>query len=364
MLQDKSRKQLASIKPYVPGKPIEEVQRELGISDVVKLASNENPLGPSLQAQKALQDFIRQAHIYPDGGCTSLKHALSGRWGLDPGCFIVGNGSDELFKLAAEAFLEPGDEVVTADPTFSEYEFAAKLMGAEVTKIPLKNYKHDLPAMAGAVQPNTKAVFVCNPNNPTGTCVTSDEFYSFLQRVPRDVLVVVDEAYKEYVRRPDYPDTLSYLGDYGNVLVTRTFSKVHGLAALRIGYGMADAELISILEKTREPFNVNGAAQAAATAAIGDEDHVERSIDVNEGGKQFLYEAFAALDLEYVPTDANFVLLHVGTSAERLFHEMLRFGVIVRSAHVFGLPEHLRITVGTEDQNRRLIAVLKEVIDH
>ncbi len=358
----KSRQELAVIKPYVPGKPIEEVQEELGISDIIKLASNENPLGPSLKAQEALVKFVTQAHLYPDGSCTALKKSLAAHWHIQPEQLIIGNGSDEILKFIAEAFLQPGDEVVLAEPTFSEYHFVSQLMGAALQSVPCRQFIHDLPAMAAAVNDRTKIVFVCNPNNPTGTAVGHAELQAFMDKIPDDVLVVIDEAYYEYVQRDDFPDVLPWLAQRENVLITRTFSKAHGLAALRIGYGIGHPNLIRILEKTREPFNVNAAAQAAARASLADLDHIAASVDVNEVGKSYLYEQFAALELDYVPTETNFILVDVGHPAAEVFDRLLRKGVIIRPAHVFGLPTFIRVTVGTPSENQRFVAALKEVI--
>ncbi len=356
-----SRKELDVIKPYVPGKPIEEVQEELGITDIIKLASNENPLGPSTKAQQALVDFVKQAHIYPDGSCSVLKRRLAKHWGISPEQLIIGNGSDEILKFIAEAFLQPGDEVVVAEPTFSEYHFVSQLMGAKLCRVPCVDFTHDLAAMAEAINDKTKIVFVCNPNNPTGTAVGHTSLLEFVEQIPDTVLIVIDEAYYEYVQRQDFPDVLPWLKERQNVLVTRTFSKAHGLAALRIGYGIGHPDLIAILEKTREPFNVNAAAQAAAIASLADPDHIDASVKVNEQGKAYLYQEFTAMGLQYVPTETNFVLVDVDREAPNVFEDLLQMGVIIRPAHVFGLPTFIRVTVGTADENERFIQALKEV---
>jgi len=357
------RPALARIEPYQPGKPIDEVKRELGLDDVVKLASNENPLGPSPKAVQALKGALDQLHIYPDGAFVDLRQALSRRVGLPPEQIIVGNGSDGIIKLIAEAYLEPGDEIVCAEPTFSQYAFAARLMGARDVTVPLVDMRHDLQAMADAIGPRTKAVFVCNPNNPTGTTVTAQEFAAFMERVPRHVLVVVDEAYQEYVDDPsatwgrewvDHPDR--------HVLVLRTFSKIYGLAALRVGYALGPAAVVAELKRVQEPFQVNALAQLAARAALDDEAHLERSRQVNRAGKEFFYQRLEALGLPYVPTQANFVLIDVQRDSRQVFQQLLHHGVIVRAGAALGLPTHLRVTIGTEAQNQRFFQALEAVL--
>lgn len=356
------RQEILAIEPYSPGKPIDEVQREYGLTDVIKLASNENPLGPGPLAVSALQKAAADAHLYPDGGCSRLRESIAARLGIAKDQVIVGNGSDELLKLAAEVFLSQSDSAVMADPTFSEYQFATRLMGASVRRVPLKDYRHDLKAMAAAVDDSTRIAFVCNPNNPTGTIVSHVEFKEFLDSVPSDVLVVLDEAYVEYAQDPAFPQALELLREYTNLLVTRTFSKLHGLAGLRVGYGIGHADLINLMHRVREPFNVNAFGQAAAVAALQDSEHAAQSVQVNERGKAFLYDVFASLELSFIQTQTNFVLVDVGRDSQEIFEQLLIRGIIVRAAHSFGLPTHLRITVGTEAQNRRLAAGLQEVL--
>src|SRR5690554_6935597 len=272
------RNEILAIKPYVPGKPVEEVEKELGLTDVIKLASNENPLGPAPLAVKAMQAAAAGMHIYPDGGCVQLREDLSKFLGVSPEQLVIGNGSDEIIKLLAEAFFHPGDEVVIAAPTFGEYAYAARLMGARLVEIKAgQGFEHDLELMAAAVTGKTKAVFVCNPNNPTGGMKTKAEWENFLRRIPDRVLVVVDQAYREYVEDPDYPDGLDYLETGKKLLVLRTFSKIYGLAGLRVGYGVGRPELVAYINRVREPFNVNLMAQIAARAALGDEEFLEKS---------------------------------------------------------------------------------------
>lgn len=353
-----ARPAIFDIQPYIPGKPIEEVQRELGITDVIKLASNENPLGPSARAMEALRAWIPEAHLYPDGGAVALKQRIAQAAGVEVRNVIVGNGSDELLKLLAETFLRPGDEVVVADPTFSEYSFAAFLMGARVVRVPLAKERHDLMAMAAAIGPRTRMVFLCNPNNPTGTIVSAAEVAEFLAAVPEEVLVVFDQAYQEYVDDPEYGDGLPHVLAGHRAIVLRTFSKIYGLAGLRVGYGLAAPDLIELVERVREPFNVNRAAQVAATAALDDLEFVERSRELNRRERTRLMTALAARGLRVVPSQANFLFVDVGVDSVRLFRRMLSQGVIIRTGDIFGRPTFVRITVGTPEQNDRLLSVL------
>ncbi|HHW13798.1 MAG TPA: histidinol-phosphate transaminase [Firmicutes bacterium] len=355
-----ARPAIFDIKPYVPGKPIEEVQRELGLTDVIKLASNENPLGPSVRAMEALRAWIPEAHLYPDGGAVALKERIARTAGVGMENVIVGNGSDELIKLLAETFLSPGDEVIVADPTFSEYAFAAHLMGARVKTVPLVGERHDLAAMASAISPRTRLVFICNPNNPTGTIVSAAGVADFLGSVPEDVLVVFDQAYQEYVDDPEYGDGLPHVLAGRRAIVLRTFSKIYGLAGLRVGYGLASAELLELVERVREPFNVNRAAQVAAAAALDDQEFLERSRELNRRERARLAAALTARGLKVVPSQANFLFVEVGVDSVRLFRRMLSLGVIVRSGDIFGRPTFVRITVGTPEQNDRLLAALME----
>jgi histidinol-phosphate aminotransferase len=356
------RQQILSIKPYTPGKPVEEVERELGITDVIKLASNENPLGPAPASIAVMQQMINKVSTYPDGNCYYLKNALAEVHSLSPAHFIVGNGSDEVIKLIAEAFLDEGEEAIVADPTFSEYDFAVKIMGGSTVVVPTKNLTHDLEAMAAAVTDKTKLVFVCNPNNPTGTKVGKDEVNQFLDRLPEGVITVFDEAYYEYVTEEDYPQTLDFVHEGRDVIVLRTFSKIYGLAGLRIGYGVAKPELIGMLMRVKEPFNVNMLAQAAALAALGDQDHVVRSRQLNDEGKTYLYGEFDRLGLPYMPTHANFVWVQIKADCKEVFGKLLRRGVIVRTGDIFGAPDVIRVTIGTPPQNKRFIEALTEVL--
>ena len=362
MTKQLHRQHILSIKPYVPGKPVEEVERELGISNVIKMASNENPLGPAPASLAIMQEMITKVAAYPDGNCYYLKNALAEFLGVTPANLIVGNGSDEIIKLIAEAFLEEGEEAIVADPTFSEYDFAVKIMGGRTVPVPTKNLTHDLDAMAAAVTDKTKLIFICNPNNPTGTKVDKDEVDAFLSRLPQGIITIFDEAYYEYVTDANYPQTLDYVHAGRDVIVLRTFSKIYGLAGLRIGYGVANPELLGLLNRVREPFNVNMMAQAAALAALTDTDHVVRSRDLNDEGKAFLYEEFNRLGLFFAPTHANFIWVQIKADCQKVFAKMLRRGVIVRTGDIFGAPDVIRVTIGTQPQNRRFIEALVEVL--
>ncbi|NPV27820.1 MAG: histidinol-phosphate transaminase [Firmicutes bacterium] len=361
-ITDLVRPNILQIKPYVPGKPIEEVERELGITNVIKLASNENPLGPSPKAVAAMKQAVEKVNLYPDGACFYLKQALAAHLGIAPECLIIGNGSDELLKLIAETFLREGDEVIIANPSFGEYEFVTRVMGAEPVMVELQNYTHDLMAMAGKIGPRTRLVFVCNPNNPTGTIVTKTEVDEFMTKVPEDVVVVFDEAYYEYVSDDRYPQTIEFVRKGRRVIVLRTFSKIYGLAGLRVGYGIADPEIIACLGRVREPFNVNLVAQAAALAALDDQEHVQKSRAVNQAGRDYLYHELAAMGLECVPTEANFMLVHVRTEAQDVFQKLMREGVIVRPGGIFGYPQHIRVTIGTTEENERFVQALRKVL--
>jgi histidinol-phosphate aminotransferase len=352
------------IKPYVPGKPVKELERELGISGCIKLASNENAAGPSPKAVAAINKFLAESSElcrYPDGSSYYLKQALSEKISgrgldLDPANFILGNGSNELLDIAARTYVGPGDEAVMAVPSFVVYSMAVRAIGGVACEVNLTDYRHDLSAMADAVTSKTKIVFIANPNNPTGTINRKAEFEAFMKRVPDGVLVVVDEAYFEYVSDPEYPDTLrSYFAEGRDILVLRTFSKVFGLAAMRIGYGIAGREIIEDLNRLREPFNNNSLAQEAALAALGDEEHLAGSVRINEDGKKYLYHELSALGIKYVPTEANFIYIPLETGSNVLFDSLLRQGVIVRPVG----PKEIRVTIGLESENRRFIEALK-----
>ncbi|ACX52272.1 histidinol-phosphate aminotransferase [Ammonifex degensii KC4] len=356
----KVRPELSQVEIYRPGKPIEEVKKELGLEEVVKLASNENPLGPSPKAVAALEG-LDHWHLYPEGSSYELRQALGKKLEIDPDSIIVGCGSSEVIQMLSLALLAPGDEVVIPVPTFPRYEPLARLMGANPVKVPLKDYRIDVEAVARALSPRTKLVYLCNPNNPTGTIVTREEVEWFLEKAGEGVLTVLDEAYCEYVTSPAYPDGLDFLRRGYNVVVLRTFSKIYGLAGLRIGYGVADRELVAELHRVREPFNVSSAAQIAALAALEDEEFVALSRQVNEEGKVFLYRELERRGIAYVPTEANFLLFDAGRDEQEVFRRMLRQGVIIRGG--VGYPTHLRVTIGTLEQNQRFLEALDKALE-
>ncbi len=350
------------LRPYVPGKPIEEVQRELGLSDVIKLASNENPLGPSPLALEALMQTAAGVAFYPEGSAPALRRAVSAKMDMPENALVFGNGSDEVLHLLALSFLEPGDEIVQGDPSFSMYEIYATQCNAVPVKVPLKNFAHDLEAMANAVTPRTRMVFVANPNNPTGTLVRQAEVERFLERIPENVLVVFDEAYDEYVTDPEKPDLRPFIREGRNIAILHTFSKAYGLAGLRVGYGITRPEIAEVLNRVRSPFNVNLPAQAAAAAALSDTAHVKRTVVLNADGLRYFYAEFERMGLSYVPSQGNFVLVDVGRDSRDVFEQMQQRGVIIRAAYGMGLPHHIRVSTGTMPQNQRFIAALKEVL--
>lgn len=363
MSEIRPQRGLDEIRPYVPGKPIEEVKREYGLEDVIKLASNENPLGPSPKAVAALEKALQGVHLYPDGQGYYLRRAIADHLGVAPEQVIIGNGADGVIVQACLAYLDEGDEVVVGRSSFPVYDIYTHVMRSRLVKVPLRDYRLDLEGMAGAVTERTKIVFVCNPNNPTGTIVTRDEVEAFLKSVPERVLVIFDEAYYEFVESPEYPDTLRYIREgRRNVMVMRTFSKVYGLAGLRLGYGVAHPETLAPLWRVKEPFAVNRLAQIAGIAALGDEEFLRRSVEANRAGRRYLYGEFKRLRLFYVESHTNFVLVQIGPEAREVAERLLERGVIVRPCTGYGLPEFLRITVGSPEQNARLVAALEGVL--
>jgi histidinol-phosphate aminotransferase len=349
---------IAGIVPYSPGRPIEEVERELGVTGSIKLASNENPRGPSPKALAVLSEAAKTVHRYPDGGGYYLRDALAEQWKVTPDQLILGNGSDEIVALVTKAFLERGDEAVMADPSFVIYKIDVTAAHAKPVLVPLKEHRHDLPAMAKAITPKTRLVFVCNPNNPTGTYVTDTEVRAFMRALSPDVIVVFDEAYYEYVTAADYPDMMALLKSTRNVVLLRTFSKIYGLAGLRIGYGLTSPEIVQHLNHIRPPFNTNSLAQKAALAALGDEEHVRESRRLNIEGMAYLTERLRALGLTVVPSQANFLYFDVKQDGKDVFEALLRRGVIVR--HLAG--PFLRVTIGLPRENERFIAALQAVL--
>jgi histidinol-phosphate aminotransferase len=349
---------IASLSPYVPGKPIEELQRELGLSRVVKLASNENPLGPSPKALAVLGDAARTLHRYPDGGAFRLRTALADRWKVLLDQVIIGNGSDEIIGMLARAFLSPGDEAIMADNTFVIYRMEVTAAHGVPVIVPLADGRHDLAAMARAITQRTRLLFICNPNNPTGTMVSTADVDALMAKVPAHVIVVFDEAYCEYARDPHFPDSLRYVRQERNAIVLRTFSKIYGLAGLRIGYGVTTAEIAGYLNRVRPPFNANSLAQCAALAALGDEEHVAKSRAMNQTEMADVRAGLVALGLRPLPSEANFLYFDAGRDGRALFEALLREGVIVR--HIEG--SNLRVTIGLPEENRQFLQALKQVL--
>lgn len=345
---------------YIPGKPIEEVERELGIH-AIKLASNENPLGPSPKAMDAIIRHLREANRYPDSTGYYLREKLAARLGVAMEQIVLGAGTTQLIELVAHAFVSPGSEVVASEGSFVMYYIAAQGAGAELMLAPLRNHTYDLDALASRISARTRIVYLANPNNPTGTMFTADDFDRFLARVPEDVLVVLDEAYYEYVDRPDYSRSLDYVRAGRHLLVLRTFSKIYGLAGLRIGYGIGHPELIACLDRLRTPFNTTVVAQVAAQAALDDAQHVARSIENNRAGVRYLREAFGRLAVEFVPTVANFFLVLTENDAEEEYQALLREGIIVRPMRRFGYARAFRVAIGTPEENEKFIAALETV---
>lgn len=349
---------ISELTPYSPGKPIEELEKELGIQRAIKLASNENPLGPSRKALEAIQQVLGGLHRYPEGSGTKLREALADRLKVKPEMVVLGNGSNEIIELLVRAFIQPGDEAVMADLTFVVYQMIVKAAHGQPVRVPLHDGQHDLKTMARRFNEKTRLVFVCNPNNPTGTIVKQEGVDEFLQRVPEGAIVVFDEAYYEYVTDRDFPDSLNYLREGKNVVILRTFSKIFGLAGLRIGYGITTEEIAGILHKVRQPFNTNRLAQVAALAALKDDEHVQRSLRINEAGKTLLCNAFRKLGLWYLPTQTNFIYVNVKRPGQEIYNRLLKEGVIVR--HIQG--EYLRVTIGLPEENSRFIEALSRVL--
>ncbi|WP_027085988.1 histidinol-phosphate transaminase [Cohnella panacarvi] len=359
-----ARDVLNRMKPYSPGKPIWEVQRELGLDRVVKLASNENPLGPSPKAAEAIRKLLADLHRYPDAQAVDLRAAIAGRYGLASEQIIVTNGGDELITLVSEAFIDAGDEIIIPSPSFSEYEFGGRLMGAAIRNVALtENGQYNVAAILEAVNERTKIVYLCSPNNPTGTILRKSALSELLHALPRNVLVVYDSAYSHFVTEGDYSDGMEFVKAGYPVIVLQTFSKIYGLAGIRVGFGVASPSIIRAVLQVKEPFNVNALAQAAAAAAIEDENHVLKSRRLVEEERLRLYRGFEELGLSYTPSMSNFILVHLGEEAEQRYVELMRRGIIVRSGIAWGLPQHVRISVGTPEENRLLLQALRSILD-
>ncbi len=357
-----ANKNIFKVKPYLPGKPIDEVKRSLGLSEVFKLASNENPYPPSKKVIAAISKDLKNLNRYPDGSCFYLRQALAKRLKVSQKQIIFGNGSDEIIVMAARAFAGRGDEVIVAQPTFLIYQIASRGTGATIKSVPQRNFRYDLKAMKKAVTPKTKIIFIANPDNPTGTYVTKKEVEAFLKGLRKNILVFFDEAYFEFVKKSDYPDTLKLLEKYKNIIVTRTFSKFYSLAGLRIGYGIASEEIVDILSRVREPFNVNSAAQAGALAGLNDKKYYDDILKAFEKEKRYLYQQLEKLGLSFVESFTNFVLIDVRQDSVDIFQKLLHKGIIVRDMSSWGLDGFIRVSIGKPKENKHFIRVLKEIL--
>ena len=353
-----------AIAPYVPGKPLEALEREYGITGSIKLASNENPLGPSPKAMAAMRAAMTRMHRYPEEPAYVLLQRLAAHLAVSPGQIIIGNGSDELLGMLARALLQPGDEVIVPSPSFLMYSIVAQTAGAAAVQVPLKEMALDLPAMLAAVNDRTRMIFICNPNNPTGKVIPQEAFDAFLAALPENILVVVDEAYIEFVRQDGCLNGLRCLGNETPVVVLRTFSKAYGLAGLRVGYGVMPTELADVLNRVRMPFNVNAMAQAGAAAALDDDEFLQKTLSLVHTELDIFYSALDARQIRYFPSQANFFLIDVGQDAAKIYERMLRLGVIVRPMTGYGYPQFIRINVGLPEENQRFIEALDRVLQH
>jgi len=357
----KAPNHISGITPYLPGKPMEELERELGIKDSIKLASNENPLGPSPKAMAAVQKELAKANRYPEGGGYYLTQKLSQKFNISPKSIVLGNGSDDVIGMLTKAFLVPGDEAIMPSPSFLMYEIMVQVAGAISVQVPLSSFSIDLTAMAARVTPKTRMIFLTHPNNPTGSFLTEEAFCSFIRKIPEEVLIVLDEAYIEFVRDASSLDSLSYLTRDQRIVVLRTFSKAYGLAGLRVGYGIMDPDISSLLHRVRQPFNVNSLAQAAATAALDDVDFLEKTQALVHNGLNYIYRTLDKKGIPYLPSQANFLMIRVG-DADRVYRKLLQEGVIVRSMTSYGFPDYIRLTIGLEMENERFIKALEKVL--
>lgn len=353
---------LASLRPYVPGKPLSELERELGITGSIKLASNENPLGPSPRVRAAIEAQLAELTRYPDGGAFELRSALARHHDVQAACVTVGNGSNDVLDMIARAFLWNGRESLFSQYAFAVYPISSMAVGAVLRIAPARDYGHDLEAMRKLISDRTGVVWIANPNNPTGTRLSERELRGFIEAVPSHVIVVVDEAYFEYVHDEDYPDASRWLGDFPNLVVTRTFSKAYGLAALRVGYGLSHPDVADLLNRVRQPFNVDSFAQAAALAALDDRDYLRRSVELNDRGMRQLLEGIERLGLSFIPSSGNFLTIDLGREAAAVDQALLHLGVVTRPIANYGLPNHLRVSIGLPEENARFLTALGQVL--
>ena len=360
--RDLANAHIKNLTPYQPGKPIEEVEREMGLTDVIKLASNENPLGPSPLAMQAALNALQNSHIYPDGGCYQIKHKLSAFLNVTPEQLTIGNGSENILEIITKAYLKTGDSAILSQHAFLTILLLIKAAGATPISVPAMNFGHDAKKMASAIDANTRMIFIVNPNNPTGTYLTSDELIPLLNSIPPHILVVMDEAYHEYMDHADYPDTAKLLTQYPNLIITRTFSKAYGLAGLRLGYAISSPDIADILNRARLPFNVNSIAAAAASAALSDQEHVIKSIKLNKEGKLQLEESFNKWKISFTSSAGNFVTIDVKRNGPEVYHTLLQQGIIVRPLVPYEMPSHLRVTIGTLAHNERFLTALHKLM--
>jgi len=353
---------VANLKPYIPGKPVSELERDLGISNTIKLASNENPLGPSKAAKGIIHGQLDDLAFYPDGSGFALANALAEKHSIAPSCITLGNGSNDVLDMIGRTFLESGKEAIFSEYAFAVYPIVTQAVGATARVARARDYGHDLDAMLELVNDNTRVIFIANPNNPTGTWLAEQALRSFLAQVPQHVIVVIDEAYTEYVQQEEYPDATQWLSEFDNLIVTRTFSKAYGLAALRVGYCLSHPDVANLLNRVRQPFNVNSLAQAAALAALQDAEHLRLSVENNMLGLAQYETAFSDIGLAWIPSVGNFITVDLGRDASAVDKAMLMKGVITRPVANYGMPNHLRISVGLPEQNDRCVAALKEVL--
>ena len=358
----KPLKQVNDLIPYIPGKPVEELERELGITGSIKIASNENPLGPSTLALDAVGKSVNELNRYPDGDCFYLKKKLAAKLGVGESNLIIGNGSNEVIEVIARTFLSENDEAIYGEHAFIVYPIVTQSLGANHVVSPMPDLVHDLNDIASRITKKTRIIYLANPNNPTGTIFTRSEFEKFINTVPEEIIVIVDEAYFEYVEDPIYPNSLDYHSKYKNIVTVRTFSKIYGLAGLRVGYGVGHEELISYVNRVREPFNVNSLAQVAAEAALDDKNHIDNTKSLNSSGLKYLAEKFDELGIKYTPSFTNFILIDLEEDPMPVYNSLLREGVIVRPVGGYGLKSHLRVSVGLEEENERFIMALKKVL--
>ncbi len=361
-MKDLARDAISGLPEYIPGKQVEEVVKEFKLKEVVKLASNENALGPSPRAVEALKKYSEVSHIYPDQYHLPLREALAEKLSVPKESLIIGNGSDEIMLLIAQVFLSSGDEVVISRNTFSMYEFVTKIMEGSPVYADLREYAYDLDAILNLITDKTKLVFLCNPNNPTGTIFTAGQFEKFMEKVPENVIIVIDEAYGDFSDSEEYPASVDQVKKGRNLIVLRTFSKIYGLAALRVGYGISTPTIIRYLNLAKMPFNVNRLAQAAALEALKDEEFLSRTLKNNSEGKKYLYSELGKIGLKFLKTQANFIFIDLERESDGVFMELMRQGVIIRPLKSFGLPKAIRVTIGTMPQNKRFIEAIKKVL--